>query len=102
MARERTIAPLTYVIVCAVLILLTVLTVAISFLDIPGGWHIVLGLVIATCKATLVFLFFMHLLISPRLTWIVVVVTAFWVVILMALTLMDYIGRGMVPYMYGH
>jgi cytochrome c oxidase subunit 4 len=102
MPGERTIAPLTYVIVCAVLILLTVLTVAVSFLDIPGGWHIVLGLAIATCKATLVFLFFMHLIICPRLTWIVVVVTVFWLSILVVLTLTDYFSRGEVPYMYGH
>lgn len=102
MLHERTIAPLTYVIVCAVLILLTVLTVGVSFLDIPGVWHIVLGLIIATCKASLVFLFFMHLIISTRLTWIVVIVTGFWLSILVVLTLTDYFSRGAVPYMFGH
>ena len=55
-----------------------------------GGWHIFVGLVIALCKATLVILFFMHALISPRLTWSVIVVTAFWVGILLVMTLNDY------------
>jgi cytochrome c oxidase subunit 4 len=100
--RERTIAARTYVIVCAVLILLTVLTVAVSFLPLPGLWHVVCGLIIACCKATLVILFFMHVLISPRLTWIVVVVTVFWLLILLSLTLTDYFSREMIPFTPGH
>jgi cytochrome c oxidase subunit 4 len=102
MAEERTIAPLTYVIVCAVLIVLTFVTVGVSFLDVPGLWHVVIGLVIATCKASLVLLFFMHVIISPRLIWIVIAVTAFWLGILVVLTLTDYFSREMVPYMFGH
>jgi cytochrome c oxidase subunit IV len=99
---ERTIAPGTYVIVCALLIVLTVFTVVVSFFHVPGVWHIVLGLVIAVCKASLVVLFFMHVLISPRLTWIVIVVACFWVGLLFLLTLNDYFSRGMVPVMPGH
>jgi hypothetical protein len=44
----------------------------------------------------------MHVLISPRLTWIVIAVTAFWLGILVVLTLTDYFNREMVPYMFGH
>jgi cytochrome c oxidase subunit IV len=99
---ERTIAPRTYVIVCFLLIVLTVLTVAVSFAQVPGVWHIVIGLVIAACKASLVVLFFMHVLISPRLTWIVIAVVCFWVGLLFVLTLNDYFSRGMVPFMPGH
>jgi cytochrome c oxidase subunit 4 len=99
---ERTITPATYVIVCTLLVVLTVLTVGISFLHIGGLWHIVIGLTIAVCKATLVALFFMHLLLSPRLTWILVLIVCFWVGILMVLTLGDYLTRGMVPFMPGH
>jgi cytochrome c oxidase subunit 4 len=102
MAEERTIAPLTYVIVCGILIVLTFVTVGVSCLDVPGLWHVVIGLVIATCKASLVLLFFMHVLISPRLTWIVIAVTAFWLGILVVLTLSDYFSRDLVPYMFGH
>ena len=99
---ERMIKAKSYLIVCGLLILLTFLTVGVSFLQIPGHWHSVIGLTIALCKATLVVLFFMHVLISPRLTWIVIVVSCFWLVLLMSLTLTDYLTRDMIPFMPGH
>ncbi len=99
---ERTIAARTYVLVCAVLILLTILTVGISFAPLEGIWHIIAGVGIATCKATLVVLFFMHVLISPRLTWIVIIVSVFWLATLLSLTLSDYFTRGLVPFTPGH
>jgi cytochrome c oxidase subunit 4 len=99
---ERLIAVKTYVVVCVILVLLTFLTVGVSFIPLRGVWHIVLGLGIATCKATLVVLFFMHVLISPRLTWTVVIVMSFWLGILFVLTLSDYFTREMVPFIPGH
>ena len=99
---ERTIAPRTYVTVCALLILLTVLTVAVSFAHLEGVWHVVCGLAIALCKASLVVLFFMHALISSRVTWIVIAVACFWLGVLLVLGLTDYFSRGMVPFMPGH
>ncbi|HLJ94057.1 MAG TPA: cytochrome C oxidase subunit IV family protein [Gemmataceae bacterium] len=92
----------TYVVVCVLLVLLTVLTVGLSFWHVPPVWHIVLGLCIAVCKASLVVLFFMHALISTRLTWIVILVSCFWLGILLVLTLGDYFSRGMVPAAPGH
>ena len=88
--------------VVVILVLLTVLTTAISFIPLPGVWHIVFGLLIAVCKASLVILFFMHLLISPKLTWLVVLVSFFWLGILLVLTLTDYFSRDMVPFSPGH
>ncbi len=44
----------------------------------------------------------MHALLSPRLTWAVIVVSCFWLGILLVLTLTDYFTRGMVPFMPGH
>lgn len=99
---ERTLAPRTYVIVCVLLVLMTVLTVAVSFAHLPGIWHIVFGLLIAACKASLVVLFFMHVIISPRLTWIVIAVVCFWFGIFFVLTLNDYFSRGMLPFTPGH
>src|SRR5262245_45421509 len=99
---ERAIRARTYVVVCVLLVLLTFLTVGVSFLHLPGAWHVALGLTIAACKAALVVLFFMHALVSGRLTWIVIAVVCFWVVILFALTLGDYFSRGLVPFMPGH
>jgi cytochrome c oxidase subunit 4 len=92
----------TYVIVCVLLVLLTFLTVAISFFSIEGRWHLIFGLTIALVKATLVVLFFMHVLISPRVTWIVIIVSCFWLLILIALTFTDYSTRDMIPFMPGH
>jgi cytochrome c oxidase subunit 4 len=99
---QRTLAPATYVIVCAVLILLTFLTLAVSFFEIRGLAHIVVGMIIALCKAALVILFFMHVIVSSRLTWCVIVVAAFWVGLLFSLTLADYFSRGQIPFMPGH
>jgi cytochrome c oxidase subunit 4 len=99
---ERTISVGTYVVICIVLVLLTVLTTAVSFAQLPPLWHLVAGMVIAACKATLVVLFFMHALISPRVTWIVILVSCFWVGILFVLTLSDYFSRGMIPFTPGH
>ncbi len=99
---EHTIAPRTYVIVCGLLILLTVLTVGVSFAHVAAEWHIVIGLLIAVCKASLVVLFFMHVLISPRLTWIVIIVACFWLGLLLVLTLNDYVSRDLIPFMPGH
>jgi cytochrome c oxidase subunit 4 len=98
----HTISTRTYVVVCALLVLLTILTVTVSFLHLEGGWHIFLGLLIAVCKASLVVLFFMHVLLSSRLTWIVIAVACFWVGILFVLTFNDYVTRGLIPFMPGH
>jgi cytochrome c oxidase subunit 4 len=99
---ERTISVRTYVIVCAILVLLTFLTVGISFAPLQGRWHMVFGLVIGLCKGTLVVLFFMHVLLSPKLTWLVIIVSCFWLSILMVLTLADYYSRGLIPFTPGH
>jgi cytochrome c oxidase subunit 4 len=100
--HARTISVPTYVTVCAVLIALTVLTLSVSFFHVPGAWHIVIGLLIGACKATLVVLFFMHVLVSPKLTWAVIVVSGFWLGLLLVLTFTDYWTRGLVPFMPGH
>jgi cytochrome c oxidase subunit IV len=100
---ERTISVPTYTIVCVALVALTVLTVGISFIHLRSFWHLVIGLVIALLKGSLVVLFFMHAIHATKQTWLVVVVTGFWLVaILFGMTLTDYFSRGMVPYTPGH
>ena len=94
---ERVVPPSTYVTVFAVLISLTVLTVALSFFDL-GQWHTVVGGLIAVVKASLVVLFFMHLYYSPKLTWIAAAAGLFWAGILAVLTLSDYISRHFLAY----
>jgi cytochrome c oxidase subunit 4 len=87
----------TYYLVFVALIALTGITVGVSFLEL-GSWHTPVGLAIAVGKATLVVLFFMHVLYSPRLTWLVVAGSLLWLGILFVLTLSDYIGRSWLTY----
>ena len=83
----------TYWIIFVTLIVLTLLTVGVSFLPLSEDAHTTVGLVIATGKALLVVLFFMHLLHSPRLTWLVAGAGLFWLAILIGYTLSDYLTR---------
>ena len=85
-------SPRLYVTVFLALLGLTALTVAVSRLEL-GVLHAPVALAIATGKATLVFLFFMHLLHSPRLTWVILAGALFFMGILFTLTLADYLSR---------
>jgi cytochrome c oxidase subunit IV len=89
--------PPTYYAVYAALIALTLLTVGVSFFDL-GAYNLAVGLGIGAIKATLVALFFMHLLHSTRLTWVVIGASLFWLGILMVLTLSDYLTRRWLSY----
>ena len=72
----------------------TALTVVAAFFDFPWRLNTVIALTIATVKATLVVLFFMHVRYSTRLVWVIVASALFWMAILFALTLSDYFTRG--------
>jgi cytochrome c oxidase subunit IV len=48
-------------------------------------------------KMLLVLLYFMHVRYSSRLTWIFVAAGFIWLLIMVDLTLSDYLTRGMVP-----
>jgi cytochrome c oxidase subunit 4 len=82
----------TYYGIFSALIALTLLTVGVSFLEL-GTWHTTVGVLIGVVKATLVALFFMHLLHSPRASWLAALAGLFWFGILMGLTLSDYLTR---------
>jgi cytochrome c oxidase subunit IV len=82
-----------YVAIWASLICLTVLTAAVAFVDL-GPFNTVVALVIASLKALLVILFFMHVkYTSEKLTKVVIVSAIFWLLILLALSLADYTTR---------
>ena len=52
-----------------------------------------IALLIATIKAVLVILFFMHVIHSTRLTWVVVIASFLWLGVLFVLTFADYLTR---------
>ena len=81
-----------YYTIFAILLFCTYLTVQIAFIDL-GAWNTVAALTIAVFKAALVVLFFMHVKYSTKLTWAVVLGGIFWLGILLALTMSDYMTR---------
>ena len=97
-------SPLTYIVVNLILIVLTILTDrAFSFVPENGEHHVVIGLIIAVVKASLVVLFFMHAIHSRGNTRAVILVTLFWLVAVMfVLTFIDYTSRGIIPNLPGH
>jgi caa(3)-type oxidase subunit IV len=96
-------SPIAYAWILAALIVLTFLTVGVSFLPLASEWHLAIGLAIGLCKASLVGLFFMHLIDAQPSVWAVVVVSLFWLIIVFgALTLSDYLTRSWIPIMPGH
>ena len=83
----------TYYTVYAILMVCTYLTWQVAYFDL-GSFNTVAALGIAAFKAVLVILFFMHVRGSPRLVSIVVISGLFWLGILLALTMSDYIAVG--------
>jgi cytochrome c oxidase subunit IV len=81
-----------YYVIFGILMICTALTVGIAFVDL-GPLNVIAALAIAVFKATLVVLFFMHVKYSTRLTWAVVAGSVFWLFILIALTMGDYLTR---------
>src|SRR3954452_4123516 len=71
----------------------TFLTYKAAFIEL-GAFNSAVALIIATVKALLVALFFMHLKgASERLLKLVVVSTIFFLIILLFLTMTDYLSR---------
>jgi cytochrome c oxidase subunit 4 len=86
------VGPRVYVAILFALLLGTALTVWASYVDL-GFWNPIIALAIATTKATLVVLFFMYVKYSTKLTKLTVCAGIFTFLILISLTLADYISR---------
>ena len=89
---EHIASPKLYVSIFLALMVCTAATVFAAYQDL-GQWNIVVALAIATFKACLVVLFFMHAKYSPKRTQLVIVCAVFWLAIMLALTLSDYQTR---------
>ena len=91
---EHIIPSKIYYLIWIGLMSLTVITAAVAFVDL-GQFNTIVALSIATLKAVLVVLFFMHLKYnSDRMTVVAVVSAIFWLMLLLGLSLMDYGWRG--------
>jgi cytochrome c oxidase subunit IV len=83
----------TNIAVWLTLLVLTGVTAGVAFIDL-GPFNTIVALVIATCKALLVALIFMHVkYASEKLTKVVLVAAVFFLMILLGLSLADYTTR---------
>jgi cytochrome c oxidase subunit 4 len=81
-----------YVAVWSGLVVLTVATVAVSYVDL-GLLNVAVALLIASAKASLVALFFMHLKSEDRLVWTFALVPVFFLALIIGGTLSDTLFR---------
>ena len=93
---EHIVSPKIYAMIFLALMVGTGLTVWAAYQNF-GPFNIVIALAIASIKATLVILFFMHGKYSPRRTKLVIVAAFFWLAIMLCLTLADYRTRHAEP-----
>jgi cytochrome c oxidase subunit 4 len=82
-----------YITIFLVLLVGTGLTVWAAFIDFPYGLNTLIAMTIAVTKATFVVLYFMHVRYSTRLVWVIIGSAFFWMAILFAFTLADYLTR---------
>jgi cytochrome c oxidase subunit 4 len=82
-----------YLIVAALLLIATGLTVTIAQVDF-GPWNLVVAMLIAGIKATLVAMFFMHLKYDNKLYSIVFVGAILFLAIFIVFTMFDTMRRG--------
>jgi cytochrome c oxidase subunit IV len=93
---EHIVSPKLYLLIFATLMVLTGTTVYAATVDLNQyfeGLNVIVALVIATCKAVLVILFFMHAYYSPKRTQLIIIAGVFWLAIMLFLTLGDYASR---------
>jgi cytochrome c oxidase subunit 4 len=93
---EHIVSPKIYILIFAVLMILTSTTVGAAEVDLNHYFkslNVIVALVIATCKAILVILFFMHAYYSSKRTKLIVFAGFFWLAIMLSLTLGDYATR---------
>ena len=87
----------TYLVIFAALMLLMLLTVVAAFIPGLGNFGIVIALGIATLKALLVILYFMHVKYASPLVKVVVISGFVWFFIALGLTFTDYLTRPWLP-----
>ena len=93
---EHIVSPKIYIAIFLALMVLTLTTVYAATVDLNehfAGLNVIVALVIATCKALLVILFFMHAYYSSKRTQLIVFAGFFWLAIMLFLTLGDYSTR---------
>jgi cytochrome c oxidase subunit 4 len=90
---EHVLSSKLYYAIWILLLILTVVTALVATVDL-GPFNTIVALAIASCKAVVVVLFFMHVkYTSERLTKMVIFSAIFFFLILLALSMSDYATR---------
>ena len=92
-AEHHIVSPLQYCIVFGALLFGTLITVLAAKVDLPGVLNPVIALAIACTKAVVVILFFMHVKYQSRLIKMTVGAGFFTFLVLIMMTLSDYMSR---------
>lgn len=91
-AEHHVVQPITYIMVFATLLVGTLITVIAAEFDM-GVLNPVIALAIASAKAVVVILFFMHVKFQSRLIKMTVAAGFFTFLVLIIMTLSDYMSR---------
>ena len=89
---EHLVPKKTYFAIWATLMAMTLITTLVAFVDL-GRFNTVVALAIATFKASLVVLFFMGAKYHPRLTRVAIICGLFFLGLLLAFSMVDYLTR---------
>ena len=93
-SSESHVIPLkVYLAVAAALIVLTAVTVGVSFIHL-GGWNAIVAVGIASVKALLVAFIFMHLWYDKKIYLIIFSIALLFLTVFIALTMFDTLRRG--------
>ena len=96
MSEHHIVSPKLYLGIFAALMVCTALTVYAATVDLNQYFHglnVIVALAIATFKASLVVLFFMHGKYSPKRTQLIILCSVFWLAIMLFMTMSDYVSR---------
>ncbi len=92
--HEHHIVPLfVYFVIFGALMVLLVATVGASFMALSPELSAIIALAIATTKAVLIILYFMHVKYSSKLVWAYAAAGFFGLLILLVILMADYVGR---------
>lgn len=91
-AEHHIVTPFQYMLVFATLLVFTGITVGAAYVEL-GVFNPIVALAIASFKAVVVILFFMHVKYQSRLIKITVGCGFFTFIVLITMTLSDYISR---------
>ena len=83
----------TYIVVFIALAALTVITVGISYVRLPIFWAVVLAMIVACVKGSLVAAFFMHLISERTAIYATLVLCALFFVMLMMIPVFLHAGN---------